>query len=204
MSENKVKIVRLVCLDRRASEDKNSARLLWSIRQGYPRLVVHLDNEAISKEGVNYDKIITAPTDHVSLITFLRNNLKHIKGESEETVIKSLKCYNTKYDSENKPTGEKELRATITIDKDSDNMYYIKVSSPDGRSAKFVLLNSGYITFIDKDNNVIEDKVIRSKIFARNYIRVAIEQLNKYVNEDDKNIAMVNRPTNAQSPIKES
>lgn len=174
--------------------NKDSATLTWSTRNGYPRITVYTSNKkASSPDGkMNWDFIITAPFDYITLQMFLSNLKDIIDGPNEKR--STINCYNTKYENGNK-TNDVELQAKVIVGKDRDGVVYLTAIEEGKRSVKFDLLPSTiWFKFFDTNNNEITDKAVLSKAYANGYYNVmskllldaAKDELVRTVESEDK------------------
>ena len=175
--EEKVKIIRYASLNLKTKTDDNqdSATLTWSTRGLYPRITVYTsDKNSFVNNKPNYDFIITAPFDVVTLQMFV-NQLKKVCKDSNDTRY-TIDCINTKIVNGVR-TNEKFIQAKIYIGKDSDGIIYIAVIEDNKKKVKFSLLpNLDFFTFYDKDGSIIKDKGRLSIFYTEAYVK-SIETL---------------------------
>lgn len=203
--EEKVKIIRYASLNLKTKTDDNqdSATLTWSTRGIYPRITVYTsDKNSFVNNKPNYDFIITAPFDVVTMQMFV-NQLKKVCKDSNDTRY-TIDCINTKIVNGVR-TNEKYIQAKIYIGKDSDGVVYIAAIEDNKKKVKFPLLpNIDFFTFYDKDGSIIKDKEKLSLFYTEAYIK-SIETLlindalllsKKEVEVDKPGIIRDNKPKN--------
>lgn len=175
--EEKVKIIRYASLNLKTKTDDNqdSATLTWSTRGLYPRITVYTsDKNSFVNNKPNYDFIITAPFDVVTLQIFV-NQLKKVCKDPNDTRY-TIDCINTKIVNGVR-TNEKYIQAKIYIGKDSDGVIYIAVIEDNKKKVKFTLLpNMDFFTFYDNDGSIIKDKGKLSLFYTEAYVK-SIETL---------------------------
>ena len=201
--EEKVKIVRYASLNLKKwmQEEKDSATLTWSTRGIYPRITVFTSsNNSFVNNKPNYDFIITAPFDVVTLQMFV-NQLKKVCKDPNNTRY-TIDCLNTKVENGVR-TNEKYVQAKVHIGKDDNGVIYIAATEENKKKIKFTLLpNMGFFTFYDKDGTIIKDESKLSLLYTEAYIK-SIETLlindtlflsKKEVDIDKPNIIRENKP----------
>lgn len=150
-------------------DNNNRAKLDWSVRGFYPRITVYTGDNAFVDNKPNYDNIIIAPFDMVTL-GYLVSNLELCNNTKEPTRSR-IDCYNTKVVNGVR-TDEKFIQASVEIGKDEEGVCYIKVSEDKKPTIKFKLLpNTIWFKYYDKTGEQIKDNSVLSKIFTRGYIR---------------------------------
>lgn len=165
----KVKFKRFNSLALFNRENNNRAKLDWSIRGIYPRITVYTSDKAFVDNKPNYDHIITAPFDIVTL-GYLVSNLELCNNTKDPTHSR-IDCYNTKVVNGVR-TDERYIQATVEVGKDEEGVCYIKVSEEKKPTIKFKLLpNTVWFKYYDKTGEQIKDNSVLSKIFTRGYIR---------------------------------
>lgn len=130
--------------------DTQKARLVFSFRDGNPRIVVYTG--VTGKDG-----IINFPSD-VPTMTYIVSVLKEIAAGApgEKQAIQSL---TTLYVND-KPTQEKKLVSTLHIGKSKEGLVYLCLVAEDKPKIVFTIKSSIYHTFKDQDGNAIPDSVI--------------------------------------------
>lgn len=176
-------------------EGHDTAALVWSIRNGYPRMTVYTsNNKAVVNGKANYDYIITAPFDYVSVQIFL-NRLQEAIDATKEVKYR-IDCFNTKWENGVK-TNEKALQAQVIVGRDHEGVIYIAVLEESKRSIKFSLLPSEWFIFYDDGGNPISDKAVLSKMYAQGYLKTISKLLNFSANKDL--ISVVKTETNIEN-----
>lgn len=203
VKEDKIKIVRYASLSLRKwiPDEKDSATLVWSTRGLYPRITVYTsNNNAFVNSKPNYDYIITAPFDIITLQMFIKQ-LKNILKEPENTKY-AIDCLNTKVENGVR-TNEKYVQAKVHIGKDDNGVIYIAATEDNKKKIKFTLLpNMEFFKFYDKAGQLIKDNKILSALYTEAYIK-SIETLlvtetlllsKKEVDVDKPNITREKKP----------
>lgn len=169
--EERVKIVRYAPLTLRKNigDEGDSASLSWSIRGIYPRITVYTSNQKAFVEGKpNYDHIVTAPFDIVTLGLVL-DKLEDLLEAPNNTRF-SIDCLNLKV-KDGVRTNELFVQATVIVGKDDTGLMYIAATEQGKKKIKFELLpNTKFFTYYDNDDNKITDPATLSSIFARSYL----------------------------------
>ena len=163
---------------------KDSASLTWSTRNGYPRITVYTsNNQARDADGkFNFNYIVTAPFDYITLQIFLTRFQEVIDSETE--IHYKINCYNVKFDKGVK-TNDIYLQATVIVGKDKEGVIYIAAVEEGKRTVKFEILpNDRFFKFYDKDNNEIAYKKILSNLYANAYVKVLNKLLLDVARED--------------------
>ena len=175
--EEKVKIVRYSSLSLRKyiKEEKDSASLQWSTRGMYPRITVYTsNNNAFVNNKLNYDFVITAPFDIITLQMFI-NLLKQVCKDESNTRY-TIDCLNTRVVNGVR-TNEKYVQAKVIIGKDDNGIIYIAATEDNKKRIKFTLLpNLDFFKFYNKDGSIIKDPATLSVLYTEAYIK-SIETL---------------------------
>lgn len=179
---NKVKIVKFLPLSLYKDKDDNAyANLSWSIRMGYPRVSVYTDNRRDMKGSFDFNKLITAPFDAITINTFLDNFKRVILNK--DAIKLSIKCFNVKYVNDVK-TDQVYLQATVICGKDADGVIYLAVVSDDKEKVKFELLPGKWHVFVDENGGEISNKGELSYIHAMAYYNRLKSLMDKYLADD--------------------
>lgn len=169
MKTDGVRLVKFTALNLRENYDDTFATLVWSVRMGYPRITVFLDNDKFSKGDVDYSKQIRAPFDYIKLNVFLTIVEKAIDGENDKEY--GVKCLNNAY-SNGERTNDIKLQATVYAGKDDKGIVYLKVVEAGKKEIKFYLTMDGkYIKLVKPDGQDMDDPAILSKRYAKEYIK---------------------------------
>lgn len=172
MPDNKpdVKYVKyhMFSLRKYIEEDKGSALLQWSSRQGYPRITVFTGANAIQNGVLDRSKVITAPLDNLSLGTILGLLSKTIEAKEEQQYV--IECYTNIWEND-KRTDKKRLCSKIIIGKSKNLINYIAVVEDEKRKVKFdIVPTSEYIKYFNKDGTEITNTPELSDLFAKSYV----------------------------------
>lgn len=189
MEDNKVKIYRFAALSlrRQIVEEKDSASLTWSMRGAYPRITVHTSNSKFYVDGkLDYNFIITAPFDIVTLMYFLQV-LSMVNSDPKKGTEYAIDCLNTKV-VDGVRTDEVYVQAEVRVGKGEDGVVWIAVTEDGKRKLRFSLLpNNQWFKYKNQDGNLITDKAFLSKIFTTSYIeaikRLMLPKYSEYVTE---------------------
>jgi len=152
--------------------DGKYGQLTWSIRNGYPRLVVFTDSSKEKTANFDYNSMIVAPFDYITMGTLIDQFILLINGENG--VRQQIKCYNSKFENGQK-TNEITLQATVEIGKDNNGIMYIAVVADGKKKIKFEIKpkdNSKWHKYYQGDDLIVDAGVI-SRIYARSYIEQA-------------------------------
>lgn len=192
MKDTAVRMVKFTPVNLRSNYDETFATLTWSVRMGYPRVTVFLDNDKFGGK-MDYDKQIKATFDHIKLGVFLTIVEKAIDGENGKEY--GVKCSNNVY-SNGERTDKIALQATVLAGKDEAGICYIKVVESGKREVKFELTMAGkYITLVKPDGQDLEDKAKLSKLYATEYLKTLRLLLDDEAKKQVK-VVGVNAPTN--------
>lgn len=192
MSINKVRVIRFTPVSLRTNYDDTFATLVWSVRMGYPRVTVFLDNDKFNKDKIDYSKQIKATFDHIKLKVFLKQADKVIK--SEKSVEYGVKSKNNEY-SNGERTNNIVLQSTLFLGKDDDGMIYLKLVEPGKKMVRFELgMDNKYIVLVKPDGQDLDDKSKLSALYATEYI----DTLRLLLDEEVKKFAKV---TEVNAPI---
>lgn len=132
---------------------KKASRLVFSSRNGWPRITVFYGDE---------NKSIYAPMDLGSML-YLLEDIGRIADEPNGTK-RALTCRQL-----NRDTNEMFEVSTIYYGKDENGIIWICLVDKQRESAKikFLFKFSDYISLIDSSGNVIEDKGTLSQYLAK-------------------------------------
>jgi len=169
--ENKTKIVKFipVGLKHKYGDEDKLASLVWSIRQGYPRMTIYLDNSE-SGGKLDYSKVIIAPLDSITLETYL-GLLEKVIGSDNNTEYK-INCYNIRWDNGVK-TNDIYLQASLVVGKDEEGVIYIGSTVEGKPFVKFPLtVNTRWHRIIGKNGAELTDKAELSKLHAKSYLKL--------------------------------
>lgn len=191
MEENneKVKIIKFAALNLRKdlADDKDSARLSWSMRGEYPRVTVYTSSNNFLKEDrtMDYNFVIIAPFDIVTFMYFLQT-LAMVANQPKSSHY-SINCLNTKVENGVR-TNETIVQAIVSFGKDDNGVIYLSVTEDGKRKVKFDLLpNTRWFKYQDGDGNTITDKAFLSKMFTLSYIetlkRLMLPKYSQYASE---------------------
>jgi len=170
-----VKFVKFNTLSLRKTFDTETgeyALFSWGIRAGYPRIIVYTSNMPWDKRDASkkfdYNTMITAPFDHITLGIMLDKLRKIIRGDKDSK--ESVDCYNAKFENGVK-TNQVVVQARFTIGKDKDGVIYLAATTDGKRKVKFELAPSDtWFKFYDKNNDQVTDKGILSMLYADSYL----------------------------------
>lgn len=171
MSKDSSTFIRLNGFTLRKTTDMNTGKiadLSWCIRDNYPRLVLNTDVKA----EWNFNNIITAPFDYVSLISSLDIFLSMLdKGEEDSLKIA---CKNVKYITENgvsKKTDEKVIQGEVILGISSKGIVYISCTKQGSEKIAFpIMFDKDWFTIYKSNSEVVDTKIL-SITFAKNYIK---------------------------------
>ena len=74
-NDSNVSLTKFNAFSLKSQENKDSidyAMLQWSVRERYPRITVFLSSIKGTNGAVNYDNMITAPFDYITLSLFFK------------------------------------------------------------------------------------------------------------------------------------
>ena len=213
MEENnsQVKIIRFAALSLRKPlpEEKDYARLTWSMRGEYPRLTVYTSTQKSFTETntLDYNFVIIAPFDIVTLMYFLETMT--LVANNPKASQYTINCLNNKVENGVR-TSEVIIQAAVTFGKNDQGIVYISVTEDGKRKVVFELLpNNQWFKYQDQDGNTITDKAFLSKVYTLSYIetikRLMIPKYIQYTSEvmiDKPNIVRENKVENNKKEIK--
>lgn len=166
-----VKLARFAALSlsKLVNEEKNDrAQLVWSIRGVYPRITVFTSSLPSDKPGFDYDKMLTAPFDYITLQMLFEKMREVIKHDGEISV--ATECYNSEFVKGVK-TGNIAIQSKVVVGKDKNGIIYIMLVVTDKPKIKFNLLpDSRWYKHFDSLGNEITDKAVISKMYATAYV----------------------------------
>jgi len=166
--ENKTKLVKFipVGLKHKYGNEDKVASLTWSIRQGYPRVTIYLENSEMGGK-LDYSKVITAPLDSVNVETYL-SLIEKVIAAPNDTEYR-INCYNVRWDNGVK-TNDIYLQASLITGKDEEGVIYIGAYSEKKTEVRFPLtMNTRWHRIIGKDGAELLNKAELSKIHAKSY-----------------------------------
>lgn len=174
--ENKqqVSYVRFAPLTLRSqhSNSDDYSLLTWGARGAFPRITVFLENnnkKDVGNNGIDYNNIITATFDYVTIFMFLKMLEEII--DAEPNTKKQMDCLNTKF-VDNQRTNEVYVQATITVGKDKNGIIFIGIYNDKSPKVKFDLTYGKW--HVRKDNGVaIQDEAKLSRDYAKAYLVTA-------------------------------
>ncbi len=152
----------------------DSVSLLWSLRNGYPRITVYLTNKKADK--VDWNSMIIAPMDYIAAYT-IADSIISIANEKEPTRIK-VDCKNLKY-VDNVKTEEKFVQATVHVGKDEDGIMFLSATETGKPAVKFEIVPTGWVVEYDKDGMELS-KAESSKKHAISYGKLLKAMLSTY------------------------
>ncbi|EKD89623.1 MAG: hypothetical protein ACD_33C00026G0003 [uncultured bacterium] len=172
------------------AEEGKRARLVFSFRDGNPRLTVYTGIPG--KEGV-----ISFPSDiptMVYLLTIIKD-IANAEPNAKQTINSMTNVY-----VDNKATAEKKVLSTLYIGKSKDGIVYLSLISEDKPKIIFTIKPSIYHVIKDKDGNAVNESVISSKMaigIADFLLNIVSNVMLEYTKEE---YSTTRKPT----PIKES
>jgi len=152
--------------------DGKYGQLTWSVRNGYPRIVVFTDSSREKTEKFDYNTMVTASFDYVTIITAI--DIFAALIESPNNTKRQIQCYNSKFENGQK-TNDIILQSTVELGKDADGIMYIAVIAEGKRKIKFDIKpkdNSKWTKYLDGDGQPLDHSSV-SKIYAKSYIEQA-------------------------------
>ena len=181
MEKNKVTRVKFAPLTLRAnySDGEDYGLLTWATRNGYPRITVFTENKHKS-ENFDYNKMITAPFDYVTLNMFLSIFEKVIDADPDTKY--QVECKGSKFVNRER-TDEVIVQATVTVGKDKDGVIYMAATEDGKRKVKFDLILGKWHTIMINGDHVT-DKAMLSKIYATGYLKAAKKLLGQQLIND--------------------
>jgi len=173
-----VRIIKFAPMALKESLDSEThASLSWSIRMGYPRASVYLGSD--DSEEFDYSKLIIAPTNAVTINTFINNGLKMVDSEPNSEF--RLKCYNVAWVNDVK-TDDIILQATLCVGKDSEGIIYIAVLKEGLPEVRFRLTGkSKWHVVADSSGEDVTDTALLSRMHAKAYFDRLKALMDKYV-----------------------
>lgn len=193
-SDEKVRIVRYYALTlrKKLGDTNDTAALSWSMRGIYPRCNIYTSNKAFTDGKPNYDFIITAPFDIITLEMVLVHLEEIIEAENGAKF--TIDCLNNKIENKERKS-ELFLQARMTIGKDDNGIIYIAVTEEGKKKIKFDLVpTTPYFKYYNKSGEQIKDESILSKYYAKGYLRNLREFLYNDIVRIAVNATMVDNP----------
>jgi len=177
-----VKIIKFAPMALKESLDLETyASLSWSIRMGYPRASVYLNDK--KDDDFDYAKLIIAPTNAVTINTFINSALKMVDAEPNSEF--KLKCYNVAWVDDVK-TDDIVLQATLSVGKNSEGIIYISVTKEGLPEVRFRLTGlSKWHVVADANGKDIKDPERLSRMHAKAYFDRLKALMDKYVIDED-------------------
>lgn len=187
-----VKLVKFLSFSlKKELADNDFASLQWSIRMGYPRISVFTTNKKTEK--FDYNTLITAPFDYLTLFTFLNKCKEIIAGKNGNKT--SINCYNIAYNNGVK-TDEKILQATVTCGKDDSGVIYLAAIEAGKPKIRFdIVHNDRFYEYLKADGTVETDKGALSVLAATEYISALLHIIKGEMAEDIKTETEIKRRT---------
>lgn len=140
--------------DESAEENNRRSRLIFSFRDGNPRITVYTG--ITGKEGV-----ISFPSDHPTMVTVM-NLLKDVANGQPGTKF-AIDSLSFVYEND-KPTTNKRIVSTLHIGKSAQGLVYFSVIMENKPKLVFTLKSSPFHAFRDKDKNLLSEEIISSKM----------------------------------------
>lgn len=208
IDKDKVVIARLVGLTKRnKTKDGVNQSLVWSIRNGMPRLTAYLDNNKMlhPNGGLNYDYILTARFTPQALLEVL-DGWKAIIKKGEQDFYET-DCIYPKIVDGKVIEDEKVVSAVIRCGIDANKICYIYIKEPNKQEIKFNFDNSIWHVSRTSKNGEIDVNLVNRLSFLK-YIEM-VE--NVILEEERKRIETVvidnkkkdySKPTTNNSSIK--
>lgn len=152
------------------ADTKDTAQLTWSTRGIYPRITVFTSSQTTDEKGkFDYNKMITAPFDYISLQMLFDNFKKVIEHVGE--IKLEVACYNAEFKNRVK-TDNIVLQAKVSVGKDKNGIIYIAAIEDEKPKIKFNLLpDYRWYKHYDANSDEITDKAVISKMYATAYLK---------------------------------
>lgn len=162
-------------------DGNKGASLKWSVRNGYPRVTVFTDNNALLPNGkLDFNKVITAPFDVITLNSILHMFRSIIAGAEKKMV--TVNCYNAKYEN-NVKTNEVVLQGKFIFGEDDKGINYMAVAEEGKPKIKFDLLpDSKWFKFLGTNGDEIHSGI--SDSYATGYIELLKSALEHVIKSD--------------------
>jgi len=205
MAADNIKMVSLSSLTINKSLDEAKyAQLTWSIRSGYPRLVVFTDKSKVrDNKEFDYNSMIIAPFDYTTMETLFNIADEIISGE--KGINKQIACYNTKF-VDGARTNEVVLQATVEVGQDDNGVIYMGVLSDGKKKVRFDIKpkddGKWHKYYIKGD--LVTDQGVISRIYAKAYFAQARRLMGHYMVADTVKSKAIERkaPTLNEAPSK--
>ena len=166
--KNKLKIGRFAqfTLSQQIENDKKS--LVWSTRNGMPRITVYLGNDAFNADkSLNYNKIIIARFTPFALGNLISKWEAIIaKGEQDYAEVE---CLYPKREN-GVAIAEKEITAIVRLGIDENGICYIYIEEKDKPKSKFNIVEGGWHKFRSKKSIDYDKESKLSQDYAKKYI----------------------------------
>jgi hypothetical protein len=160
-----------------ASSTDSKPRLVFSFRDGNPRLTVYTG--VMGSAGV-----ISFPSDYPTMVSILNLLKDVVKAEpGAKYTIDSL----TNVYVDNKPTSDKRVVGTLHIGKTKDGIIYFSVTAEDRPKIIFPIKKSPYHAYRDANKNDVPDSVISARMaegIADLYLNILSIAILNYTNEE--------------------
>lgn len=160
-------------------EGAKSSRMIVSLRDGNPRLVVSTGT------GTGVESMITFPSDMATMTTIF-SMLKDIalnKEPGHKEIVESL----TNVYVNDKPTKDKRVVSTLYVGKSKEGVMYLSVVAESRPKLVFKFIPSNYHIFKDGSGNKIPDSVISTRLavaFADTMLDAVANIMIQYTNEE--------------------
>ena len=182
IDKDKVVIARLVGLTKRnKTKDGITQSLVWSIRNGMPRLTAYLDNNKMlhPNGGLNYDYILTARFTPQALLEVL-DGWKTIIKKGEQDFYET-DCIYPKIIDGKVIEDEKVVSAVIRCGIDANKICYIYIKEPNKQEIKFNFDNSIWHLSRTSKNGEIDVNLVNRLSFLK-----YIEMVENVIMEEEK------------------
>lgn len=201
-SGDKVKLTKFAVLtlsktiQNESTGEEDRPTLRWMLRNGYPRVTVFTSDEmADSNKKFDYNKMIIAPFDLISLNIFI-TMAKEVLEKKEKSSYREVNCLNKKFVNGER-TNEMYLQATVRIGIDDEGVAYIVVMEDTKPKIKFDFKPSDYLKFKDENGDEITDHAKITRLYAVEYIRI-LEKLLDSEMDDFKKVEYIDGPKKKQ------
>ncbi len=176
-----------------ATQENDRPTLRWSMRAGYPRITVFTSSNLEDKDGkFDYNKMITAPFDIISLTLFL-DKAKELLEKKEKSSYREVNCLNTRF-KDGERTNEVFVQATVRMGIDKEGVVYLVTMGEKKPKIKFDILPPEWLEFKDDNGDVITHPSKLSREYAKAYIRI-LENLLASEMESFKKVEYIDGPT---------
>ncbi len=203
MQQDKVKLVKFIPLSitqKDPDNEENLFKLSWSVRKGYPRMTVYVENSTVKdysnpkEKPFNYEAMLTAPFNALTVRTFLTNFQEVLDGDND--IKLGIECYNSVFKNGVKVDGAIALQAKAFVGKDKEGVMYLAVIVEGKRKAKMEIMpDTRFFKFLDKTGAIITDKGTLSTMHAKSYLRVLTRLIDSTTIEDSIITDIRDKPT---------